>query len=64
LGTQAGSESNIYAALTVSWLFDKVLAELQANPDLAQVLKGQHPLQLACKEGELECIDFFLTQKQ
>jgi hypothetical protein len=63
LGNQA-SDNNIYATLTVSWLFDKVLAELQSNPELKQVLKGSHPLQLACKDAELECIDFFLTQKQ
>lgn len=38
---------NIYNTLTVGWLFDKVIAELSSDPELASFAKAFHPLQLA-----------------
>jgi hypothetical protein len=43
---------------------DKVKAEIDKNTEMQVTLHGLHPVALACKDGELECIDFFLTLRE
>ena len=42
-GTNSDS-TNIYNTLTVGWLFDKVISELSADPELANFAMAFHPL--------------------